>query len=224
MLPKLRTLAVVLLAALAATADVRAGDAEHCGESGYSYAGLLATGSAYGVAADVRALRPAQVVSGHVAAWVGVGGYGLGKHGTDAWLQAGLITKEGGAAVVYYEVTRPGYRPVLAELAPARADRTYRVAVLEVVGRPGWWRVWLDGRAVTPPISLPGSHGSWAPTATAESWDGGRRVCNRFAFGFAGVSVATSPGGSWRPLAHATVLASPGHRVVRSGGGFTAAA
>ena len=91
--------------------------------------------------------------------------------------------------------------------------------------RSGWWRVWVDGRPVTKPISLPGSHGVWEPTATAESWDGGVQVCNRFNYRFSDVSVATRPGGVWRPLAMASVLQAPGYRVVgRTLAGFVAQA
>lgn len=221
-----RILAAVLLAALAATASsARASESNHCGDSGYSYAGLLGAARAYGVAADVRADSLPRVRSGHVAAWVGVGGYGLGPNGTNAWLQAGLITRAGGVAVVYYEVTRPGYKPKLTPVRRALTGRSYRVAVLEVAQRSGWWRVWVDGRPVTKPISLPGSHGAWEATATAESWDGGESVCNEFNYGFAGIAVAARPGGDWRPLETASVLQAPGYRIVgRTLAGFVAQA
>ena len=219
-----RVLAAILLAALAATASpARASESIHCGDSGYSYAGLLGSALAYGVAADVRVQSLPRVRSGHVAAWVGVGGYGLGRNGTNAWLQAGLITRAGGAAVVYYEVTRPGYKPKLTPIRSAVTGRSYRVAVLEMAQRPGWWRVWVDGRPVTKPISLPGSHGAWEPTATAESWDGGESVCNEFNYSFDRIAVATRPGGDWRPLTTASVLQAPGYRVVgRTLAGFVA--
>ena len=46
--------------------------------------------------------------------------------------------------------------------------RNHRIAVLEMSGRRGWWRVWMDGRAVTEPVRLRQSSGRWAPIATAE--------------------------------------------------------
>lgn len=220
-----RVLAAALLAALAATASpARASEGNHCGDSGYSYAGVAGAALAYGVAADVSAVTRPAVQSGHVAAWVGVGGYGFGPNGTDAWIQAGLITREDGAVNLYYEVTRPGYRPKMTLVRGTRAGRSYRVAVLEIARRPGWWRVWVDGRPVTKPISLPGSHGAWEPTATAESWDGGVQACNRFHFRFSGVAVATQPGGVWRPLVRAATLQAPGYRVRRTLAGFVAQA
>ena len=72
-------------------------------------------------------------------------------------------------------------------------------------GKPNWWRVWLDGEAVTEPVLLANSTKRWRPIATAESWNGGRSVCNRFAFRFDGVGVAAAKGGSWRAFA-------PGYR------------
>lgn len=216
--------AAILVALAAAASPARASESSRCGDSGYSYAGVAGAALAYGVAADVSAVTRPAVRGGHVAAWVGVGGYGLGANGTDAWIQAGLIAREDGVVNLYYEVTRPGYRPKMTLVRGARAGRSYHVAVLEIARRPGWWRVWVDGRPLTKPISLPGSHGSWEPIATAESWDGGVQACNRFDFRFSCVAVATQPGGTWRPLVHAATLQAPGYRVKRMLAGFVAQA
>ena len=67
--------------------------------------------------------------------------------------------------------------------------------------RPGVWRVWVDGKPMTDPIVLPGSHRIWKPIATAESWNGGVATCNGFGFRFERVGVARSLGGSWRTFA-----------------------
>ena len=72
-----------------------------------------------------------------------------------------------------------------------------------MAGRPGWWRIWVDGQVVTDPIRLRGSSGRWAPIVTAESWDGGVESCNEFAFEFERVSVSYGGGGSWRPFVSA---------------------
>lgn len=213
-------LLVTLIAALAAVPSSPAARSDHCGLPGYSYAGLGGMQVASGVAADIRYVATPTVVSGHVAAWVGLGGYGAGKNGLAAWLQAGIITKAGGEPSLYYEVTRPGYKPELVVLGPARKGRSYRFTVREGV-RPGWWRVFLDDRQVTAPISLPGSHGTWEATATAESWDGGQSVCNRFEFGFGSVSVR-SPGAGWGSFGDSFTLAAPGYRIARSGTSFRA--
>jgi hypothetical protein len=47
-----------------------------CGTSGYGYAGLGASRPAYGVATWLRTETAPEVLSGHVAGWVGVGGPG----------------------------------------------------------------------------------------------------------------------------------------------------
>jgi hypothetical protein len=79
-----------------------------------------------------------------------------------------------------------------------KVGEKHRLAVLEMYGRPGVWRVWLDDRPVTDPIVLPGSHKRWQPIATAESWNGGVASCNGFGFRFEHVGVAGGLGGSWR--------------------------
>ena len=196
-----------------------------CGRAGYSYAGFQATGPAHGVRADLVALGRPYVQSGHVAAWVGVGGPGQGAGGSDAWIQVGLSAFEGTGSRLYFEVNKPGvgprYREVRASVAPGSR---HRIAVLEVSRRPGWWRVWVDGRPVSKPVYLPGSSGRWRPIATAETWDGGRRVCNRFVYRFDGLSVAGSRGGSWRRFVSGHRFLDPGYRIVNQRHGFLARA
>jgi hypothetical protein len=145
-----------------------------------------------------------------VAAWVGLGGYGAGPGGTNAWIQAGVIAYPDGALKLYYEFTRPGEHAQLVPFADAAPGRRYRVEVEET--RPGVWRVLVDGKPRTSGLYLRGSHGRWEPTATAESWDGNAAVCNAFAFSFRDVQG----GERW------TVLQAPGHRVERGRGGFVA--
>ena len=78
-----------------------------------------------------------------------------------------------------------------------------RLAVLEMSGRPGWWRVWVDGNPRTKPVRIRGSSGRWAPIATAESFNGGKVSCNQFAYRFERVSVSYGGGGSWKPFVSA---------------------
>ncbi len=92
---------------------------------------------------------------------------------------------------------RPQFIPIEEGVASARS---HDLAVLEMAGRPGWWRVWVDGQAVTEPVRMRGSSGRWAPIATAESWNAGTAACNSFAFRFERVSVSYGGGGSWRPF------------------------
>src|SRR5688572_26919000 len=186
-----------VLAGGASPAD--AGRSAACGRPGYSYAGFASAERAHGVRSKLTALAEPAVAYGHVAAWVGLGGAGQGPGGSDAWLQVGVSAVAGiDDSALYYEVVRPGKAPRYTFLGDVQAGETHDVAVLEVAGRPGTWRVWVDGEARTAAIELPGSSGRWRPIATAETWDGGRRVCNRFDFSFARLQVAGRPGGSWR--------------------------
>jgi len=166
------------------------------------------------------------VLAGHVAGWVGVGGPGEGPGGHDEWLQVGLATFPlWDGHDVYYELARPGlpptYHRVGASLVPGLP---VRVAVLEMHSRADWWRVWVDGAPASPPIYLPASHGRWRPVVTAESWDGGASSCNAFLYRFAAISVAFHPGGIWSPMAQAGPILSPNTSVAhRAGPGFDAA-
>ena len=91
--------------------------------------------------------------------------------------------------MVYAEITRGGRDPVFVPLLQnVEVGESHNVAVIEMSGRPNYWRVWLDGTAVTKPILLENSTKRWRPIATAESWNGNRAVCNRFGFRFDGVA------------------------------------
>jgi hypothetical protein len=205
------TLIATLVIAFAAIPAAGAGPTTSCGLPGYSYAGLGGMSVSSGVGASISLNDLPEVHAGHVAAWVGLGGYGAGRNGANAWIQAGIITKAGTPSTLYYEVTRPGYKPELVQLAPARKGHSYRIVVRELK-RAGWWRVFIDGRAVTDPISLPGSHARWEATATAESWDGGEVVCNRFDVDFRSLEIRGA-GSTWRPFGRTFTLEAPGYRV-----------
>lgn len=178
--------------------------------TGYSYAGHQATYTGHGVRARITPLRAPQVAAGHVAGWVGVGGPGQGPNGEDMWIQAGVASLPGLDPFVYVEITRAGRQPhfVLID-SNAAIGRSHDIAVLEMGRKPGWWRAWVDGEAVTRPVRLPGSSGRWAPIATAESLTDGSG-CNRFSFRFERVSVSYGGGGSWRPFV-------PGYRFLDGG-------
>jgi hypothetical protein len=77
--------------------------------------------------------------------------------------------------------------------------RAYRIAVVEIASRPGWWQVLVDGEPATRQVPMRGSSGRWAPIVTAESWNGGTPSCNGFGFRFERV-VSRSRSGSWRPF------------------------
>jgi hypothetical protein len=214
-MPYLRalTVAAALLAAGCAFA-LPARGAATCASTSYAYAGLSSLDARFGASAGITLLRAPNVVNGHVAAWVGVGGPGLGPRGTDEWLQVGISAVQGEDPALYYELARPYRTPRYVMLkGHYPLGRTVHVAVLEARHRPGWWRVWVGGTPMTKLIFLPGSHGAWPPIVTAESWNGDASgTCNAFAFEFSHVRAAARPGGAWQPM-QARVLADRGYRV-----------
>ena len=196
-----------------------------CGTSSYSYAGVLGDTAQFGVGAELAAVRLPTVAKGHVAAWVGVGGAGVGPNSTDEWLQVGISATDSQGLSLYYEVALPNVAPRYVMLkGHIPVGKTFDVAVLETQAHPGSWQVWVNGAAVTPRVFLPGSHGAWRPVATAESWNGDTAgTCNGYSFRFGQVRVATKPGGAWQPLTMGRVLADAGYHVHRQSGALLAA-
>jgi hypothetical protein len=181
------------------------------GSTGYSYAGHQSRGKGHGVRARISLLSRPEVEAGHAAAWIGVGGRDSGPNGEDEWIQVGIASLPNLEPMLYAEITRPGEAPQFLPLEDGVAvGATRSLAVLEMNKQPGHWRVWVDGTPVTAPIVLPGSSGRWQPIATAESWNGGQPICNRFAFRFERVGVAGWRGGSWHQF-------RPGHRFLDRG-------
>jgi hypothetical protein len=214
-----------LLLATAAVAAVALGGAARalaCGNStGYSYAGLGAPSHAYGIRALITPLDAFDVLNGHVAGWVGVGGPGQGPNGTNEWLQIGFSGFPGiTGSDIYYEVAEPNRFPTYHQVAAALPVGTVaKVTVLEMHNRPDFWRVWLNHKPVSPPIRLPGSDMAWSPIATAESWDGGTGgTCNTFLYRFRQVSIARASGGGWHPLNDAYPIRSATTRVQHTRG------
>jgi hypothetical protein len=209
---------LILFVALVLAVLAGAPAALACGAGGYSYAGLSAQSHAFGIGATVTPVGAFEVKSGHVAGWVGVGGPGQGPGGTNEWLQVGFSGFPGLAGSnLYYELTLPSGQPTYHELATnLPLGKPMRIAVLEMRGRADWWRVWVNGAAVSQPIRLPGSHGRWSPIATAESWDGGTGgTCNGFLYRFHAVSIARAPGGAWRQLNDGSEISSSTTRIQR---------
>jgi hypothetical protein len=220
---KLRTLLGVVAGALTiaalvaesgtATAGARCGS-DVAGNGGYTYAGYQAADRGHGVRATITATSPLEATAGHVAGWVGVGGPGQGVGGEDAWIQVGIASAFGTPPFLYAEITRGGRYPRFIPLDPeVSIGETRSVAVLEVAGRPGWWRVWVDRKPVTKPVKIRGSSGRWAPIATAESFSGGKVACNSFAFRFEHVLVSNGPGGAWSAFESGYRFLDGGNRV-----------
>jgi hypothetical protein len=221
-----------LILATAAVATVALGGAARalaCGNSGgYSYAGIGSATHAYGVSALITPLDAFDIINGHVAGWVGVGGPGEGPNGSNEWIQVGYagfpsIT----GSDIYYEVALPGRYPTYHQVSGGLANGTMsKVTVLEMHGRANWWRVWVNHQPVSPPIRLPESHDAWSPIATAESWDGGTGgTCNTFLYHFRRVSIADAPGGGWHQLTGGFPIVSAVTKIQRARGssGFLAA-
>jgi hypothetical protein len=223
---------LVVTAAVAAVALGGAARALACGNStGYSYAGVGAASPAHGISAIISPLNAFDILNGHVAGWVGVGGPGQGPGGTNEWLQIGYAGFPGVlGSDIYYEVAQPGRFPTYHQVAAALpVGSVSKVAVLEMRNRPDTWRVWLNHKPVSPPIYLPQSNNRWSPIATAESWDGGGgggdRACNTFLYRFRHVSIAHATGGGWHQLTGGFPIQSAVTRVQRARGssGFFAA-
>jgi hypothetical protein len=214
-LPRLLLGALAAALALVSISFAAPGRAQAaCGSSGYAYAGLGASHRAYGVATWLQSVATPEVLSGHVAGWVGVGGPGAGPDGTDEWIQVGFSAFPGGSTSLYYEVALPHQAPQYHEVATGLpAGSTHKVAVVELRTRRSWWSVVVDDHAVGDPVYLPGSHGAWRPLATTETWGAGSFVCNRFSYRFGSVSVATRPGGGWQRLRSHYTFQNHGYRI-----------
>ena len=138
-----------LLLATATVATVALGGAARavaCGNNnGYSYAGIGAPTRAYGISALISPLDAFDVLNGHVAGWVGVGGPGEGPNGSNEWIQVGYagfpsIT----GSDIYYEVAQPGRFPTYHQVSDGlggrdldQGDRARDARPRELVARVG---------------------------------------------------------------------------------------
>lgn len=208
-------LALVFL--VAAPAEGGSTVAIGCGVHPYSYAGMQADSKAHGVEATLDPTVAPAVTDGHVGGWIGLGGTDAGPGGVAEWIQTGLAAFPAeDTSQIYYEVTVAGTQPQYHEVAAnITSGQTHKFAVLEVSHRPSWWRIWVDGTPVSPPIHLPDSHEKWYPQAVAESWNGNAGACNGYAYRFSDVSLARANGGVWRPLAASSVVQDAGYRVTQ---------
>jgi hypothetical protein len=190
-----------------------------CGAGTYAYAGVGTNAIVTRVGATIEPTAAPAVRDGHVAAWVGVGGLGEGPHGTDAWIQIGLSAFPGDTASrIYYEVAQPGRKAVYRELrSGVSVGESHRFGVIEVAGRPGWWRVWLDGSPVSAPIFVSGSHARWTAQALGESWNGDTTgTCNAYSYRFGAVSVAMLGAGRLASTFLSKLYNDPNYLLIRT--------
>jgi hypothetical protein len=206
---------IALLAGVLALATAVLAPAALACPRGYSYAGLYSPTTASGIGATISMQTEPTVPSGHVAAWVGVGGPGLGPRGEDEWLQVGIASFGGSPeGHLYYELTEPGREPQYHELAGGIVPgMQLRVAVLELPFARDSWIV-VSPAGIEGPFYLPSNHRAWEPIATAESYAGAR--CNTFSYRFGGIQVARKDG-TWRTMRHGLKLQDPGWRLRRHG-------
>jgi hypothetical protein len=224
-------LAVAIAAAIsviAAPNTARAGRLSHGASercwSGYSYDGVQSPATAYGVAATLTLSSRSIVSKGHAAAWIGVGGAGMGPGGTDDWVQAGITHDAGGQDVLYYEYKRPGdAEATYTSLQIVKPGQSHTFVVYERAGERNSWAVVVDGVKISPPVTLPGSHGVFQPVATAENWDGGvAGACNQYGYVFSNLAVRSDYGGAWQAFDLSRVLRDPAYQLTLGQTGFKA--
>jgi hypothetical protein len=211
--------AATLAAACAFTAPARAAATATCGEGTYSYAGIGSRTPASGVSATIAPTAVPSVRDGHVDGWVGLGGPGMGPNGADEWIQVGLTSVPNQTLnTIYYEVVRPGHGDVTRELShDVSVGQAHKFQVLEVAGRPNWWRVWLDGAPASAPIFLPASHGKWPAQAIGESWAGmSSGACNAYGYAFSNVRSASVRTDAWSPFQQIQRFQDVHYQLVRS--------
>jgi hypothetical protein len=215
--------ACALLAPLAAGAR-QAGGTTTCW-SGYSYNGVQSPRRAFGISANLKLASRSVVSVGHVAAWIGVGGAGMGPGGSDEWIQAGIAHDAGGADVLYYEYKRPSdAHATYVTLQNVSPGEAHALVVYERATQRGYWTVMVDGVKVSGPISLPKSHDRFQPVATAENWDGGvAGSCNQYGYGFSDLAVRSRYKGAWQAFQLSRVLRDPAYRLALRRSGFVAA-
>lgn len=195
--------------------------AARCSSDPYAYAGVYSNIPAQGIEATVTTMAAADVPSGHVAGWIGVGSTTAGPGGQAEWLQTGVNTQTGTDSELYAEITQPNLPTKYVILASnVLPGSSYQLAVVELAGKPDVWHVLLNGKSATAPIYLPGS-ASFQPMAMSESYDGGTPGCNGFDYRFNQLQIATH--GSWKPLTDDSALTDSGYKIInRTDSGFTA--
>jgi len=213
--------------------------AAKCPMGYYSYAGLNThidltdPTNRFGIAAAITVNEHPPVKGGHIAGWIGVAGY---YKNVQIWLQIGFVSESDTESVqnslkniVYVENTRPGgkngkYNITYIDDVPAGTTRSFKI--LESAKKPNHWVAYMNGKAVSEEIYLPGVHPSGNLVATIENIGMGYSVCNVMSYKFANIQLAHARGGSWKPYTKDEMneLVDDGYRIVgkASAKGFTA--
>ena len=188
-----------------------------CSPKPYAYAGLVAANPANGIEAVVTTVARADVSSGHVAGWIGVGSPKAGPAATGR-VAPGRREHPG-------RDRQPALRGDHAagppdQVSDARLGDRFRARPISsrsssCRGNPTCWHVLVNGKPATGAIHLPGSS-AFRPMAMGESWNGGSPHCNGFGYRFDQLRVTTH--GSWRALTGRLRHLRPrlqGHRIGR---------
>lgn len=208
----------VVVAGLLATPVRSQVSAVSCAGPGYSYGIFASDGRFHGISGTIRELKQAIVQHGHVAGWLNIGDGAAGPHHTKEWLQVGLNRAEGSSSShLYYEVYAPGvsdsdhYHELLAAVPLGEA---HQIALLEMHDRPNVWRVWVDGKPVSPPYTMPHPAGGWSVDVAGETWDGGVvTTCNAFSYAIENVRAAAAAGGVWRKVGSGSTVDNVPYRI-----------
>lgn len=165
--------------------------------TGYTYAGIQGITRAYGIAADIVMRSSPQLdnnQSSHSVAWIGL------NSERERWIQVGIATVGNEEDRFYYEIGNPklesGY--FVTFLGKVEVGDSHRVTLLATASQPDSWRVWINGRPVSPVIRLPNF--SWRMTYVGAENRRSDSGCNEFSYEFGNVRIAKVPGGVWRPL------------------------
>jgi hypothetical protein len=219
-----------IICAFAPSPEASALEASSCQPYNYSYGGVSFPNASHGIRAQITISSPPHVENGHLAAWIGIGGEGMGESGSDEWLQAGLAsqkTETGGLIhYLYIETATGGAAAKETFIQNAEIGKSYLISILEVKNRPGWWRVWLNGEPISEPYHLSFSQylsPSPPPQVFAESWIETPQACNHFNYKFTHIAMAYQPGGAWKAASLASSQRVDGHfRLKLSGNSFRA--
>jgi hypothetical protein len=146
----------------------------------------------------------------------------MGPGGSDEWIQAGIAHDAGGQDLLYYEYKRPGdAKATYISLQVANPGQPHTFVVYERGAQRDSWAVIVDGVKISPPVTLPGSHGLFQPVATAENWDGGvAGACNQYGYAFSNLSVRSEYKGAWGAFDLSRVLRDPAYQLSLGQSGF----
>ena len=183
-----------------------------CTDAGYTEGGASTGAHTHGISAHVRPLSRPNVQNGVVTAWVGIGPTNTPPDKLLGFLHVGVIALPVQSPRLFWEYRRPGTATTIRHLRKyIRIGTRHRVAVREVAGRPGRWRVWIDRRIVSPAMNVR-RVGGWRPRVMIESLPDRTTSCNNFKYRFSRVSVVRRLGTHepWRRLIRAYTFRSPG--------------